>query len=226
MLQSNDGHQLHPSQAAGPVDGLGLPSIYNNGGKRALDVLLIVMALPFLIPVMLLVALAVMLDGHAPFYTQQRLGRDWQPFRLFKFRTMKPDADALLQAHLASDPAARAEWESDQKLRNDPRVTRIGAFLRKSSLDELPQLLNVLLGHMSLVGPRPMMPEQRVLYPGNYYAAHRPGLTGLWQVSVRNGSTFAGRAIFDERYSREISLRLDVTTIMRTFKVVARCTGC
>ena len=226
MPYSNDGPELHTPSTAHSIGAIELPKIYSNGGKRALDTALILIALPFLVPVMLIVALAIMLDGGSPFYTQQRLGRDWKPFRLFKFRTMKTNADILLAEHLANDPEARAEWESDQKLRNDPRITRVGSFLRRSSLDELPQLINVLLGHMSLVGPRPMMPQQRALYPGVYYAAHRPGLTGLWQVSVRNGTTFAGRAVFDERYSREISLGLDLATILRTFQVVARCTGC
>lgn len=226
MVQPNSGQDIHPDQVidhGAIIDALG---IYEKGGKRSLDIVLIVLALPFLLPIMLLVALAIMMDGNSPFYTQNRLGRGWQSFRLYKFRTMKPDADLLLQAYLDSDPAARQEWDRDQKLRHDPRVTRVGAFLRKTSLDELPQLFNVILGHMSLVGPRPMMPEQRVLYPGVYYAAHRPGLTGLWQVSVRNGSTFASRAIYDERYSREVSLSLDVATIVQTFRVVARCTGC
>ena len=200
--------------------------IYKNGGKRLLDTALILIALPFLLPLMVLVALAIMLDGHSPIYTQARLGKAWTPFRLYKFRTMRPGADALLKAHLAENPEAREEWERDQKLRDDPRITKVGRYLRKSSLDELPQLVNVLIGQMSLVGPRPMMPEQRILYPGEYYAAHRPGLTGLWQVSVRNGSTFATRALYDERYSRELSLKLDVATIFQTFRVVLRCTGC
>lgn len=205
--------------------GANVSKVYRNGGKRLFDTILIILALPFLIPVMLVVTLLVMLDGHSPFYTQDRLGRGWKRFRLLKFRTMKPNADKLLDSYLASNPEAKIEWDRDQKLRDDPRVTAVGKFLRKSSLDELPQLINVLLGEMSLVGPRPMMPEQRVLYPGSYYAAHRPGLTGLWQISVRNGSTFATRALYDERYSREISFVLDVQTILRTFKVVARCTG-
>lgn len=200
--------------------------LYTKGGKRGLDTLLVLMALPFLLPLLVLVALAIMLDGGSPLYLQHRLGRDWRPFRMVKFRTMHPGAEALLAAHLDRDPAARAEWDRDQKLRDDPRVTRIGRFLRKTSLDELPQLLNVLLGQMSLVGPRPMMLDQRVLYPGAYYAAHRPGLTGLWQISARNGSTFAARAIYDERYYREVSLKLDLATILATFRVVARCTGC
>ncbi|MDM7458616.1 MAG: sugar transferase [Paracoccus sp. (in: a-proteobacteria)] len=206
--------------------GANVSRIYTNGGKRLFDTILIILALPFLIPVMLVVALVVMLDGHSPIYTQDRLGRGWKRFRLLKFRTMKPDADKLLDTYLASDPQARIEWDRDQKLRNDPRVTPVGKFLRKSSLDELPQLINVLMGEMSLVGPRPMLPEQRVLYPGSYYAIHRPGLTGLWQISVRNGSAFAERAIYDERYSREVGFILDVKTIFQTFKVVARGTGC
>lgn len=225
MVHYNSQQDADAKQSA-PAVSLYPDGLYKSGGKRCLDTALIVMALPFLIPIMLLVALAVMMDGNSPFFTQNRLGRNWQSFRLYKFRTMKPGADALLEAHLAANPAARAEWDRDQKLRDDPRITKIGRFLRKSSLDELPQLINVLLGHMSLVGPRPMMPEQRVLYPGVYYAAHRPGLTGLWQVSVRNGSTFTARALYDERYSREVSLWLDLTTIFQTFRVVARCTGC
>lgn len=201
-------------------------SIYTNGGKRLLETCLILLALPFLLPLMVLIAIAVSVDGHSPFYTQDRLGKDWTRFRLFKFRTMHPDADRFLAEHLAANLEARLEWDRDQKLARDPRITPIGCILRKTSLDELPQLLNVLLGQMSLVGPRPMMPEQRLRYPGAYYATHRPGLTGLWQVSVRNGSTFAARADYDERYAREISLGLDVTTIIQTFRVVLRCTGC
>ncbi|WP_410216623.1 sugar transferase [Paracoccus sp. (in: a-proteobacteria)] len=209
-----------------PGFGADLSNLYGRGGKRTLDTVLILMALPFILPIMLLVLFAVMLDGHSPFYTQKRLGSGWREFRLFKFRTMKPDADALLAAHLASDPAAREEWDRDQKLRRDPRITKVGRILRKTSLDELPQLLNVLTGDMSLVGPRPMLPEQRTMYPGVYYAAHRPGLTGLWQVSERNFTTFAARATYDEQYSREFGLLQDLSTIMRTFKVVVRCTGC
>lgn len=200
--------------------------IYKNGGKRVLDTALILISLPFLLPLMALIAIVIMLDGHSPIYMQDRLGRGWKRFRLFKFRTMHHNADALLEEYLAQNPQARAEWDRDQKLRNDPRITPVGRYLRKSSLDELPQLVNVLLGEMSLVGPRPMMPGQRPLYSGEYYPAHRPGLTGLWQVSIRNGSAFTARADYDERYSREISLRLDLATIIQTFRVVARCTGC
>ena len=200
--------------------------IYVQGGKRLLDTFLIFLALPILLPFLFVVALVVMMDGRSPFYVQERLGRSWQPFRMYKFRTMKPGADALLAAHLHENPAARIEWDHHQKLRDDPRITRVGRILRKTSLDELPQLLNVLRGQMSLVGPRPMMTEQRSMYPGFYYALHRPGLTGLWQVSERNGTTFAARSVYDQRYCEEVSLSMDLSLIVRTFRIVLRATGC
>ncbi|CAM3212219.1 sugar transferase [Paracoccus nototheniae] len=220
--------EIQGALASDPSLGLTLDTqgLYTKGGKRILDTLLILMALPFVLPLMLMVALLIMLDGGSPLYVQRRLGRNWHPFRIVKFRTMRPGADALLAAHLQADPAAREEWDRDQKLRNDPRITRVGRYLRKSSVDELPQLLNVLLGQMSLVGPRPMMPEQRDLYPGASYALHRPGLTGLWQVSERNGTTFAARSVYDQRYSEDISLSTDLSLIIRTFRIVMRCTGC
>lgn len=226
MIFDNDGLRVPRAKFVHDMQTTEPARLYVNGGKRVLDTTLILLALPFLLPILLVVTMVVMLDGGSPLYSQMRLGRGWQRFRLYKFRTMRPDSDALLAAHLAADPHARAEWDLNQKLRDDPRITRAGRFLRKTSLDELPQLLNVLLGQMSLVGPRPMMLEQRVLYPGAYYAAHRPGLTGLWQISARNGSTFAARAIYDERYYREVGLKLDMATILATFRVVARCTGC
>ena len=124
------------------------------------------------------------------------------------------DADQRLAAHLAADPALRAEWDETQKLKNDPRITAVGRLLRKTSLDELPQLWNVLKGDMSLVGPRPMMPEQRALYPGRAYYSMRPGLTGPWQVSDRNETSFAGRAEFDAAYARRMSLRTDLVILL------------
>jgi lipopolysaccharide/colanic/teichoic acid biosynthesis glycosyltransferase len=171
-------------------------------------------------------ALAVALDGGAPFYRQDRIGRGGRLFRLVKIRTMVPGAEALLARHLAACPAARAEWDRTQKLARDPRVTRIGRLLRASSLDELPQLWNVLRGDMSLVGPRPMLPEQRALYPGRAYYALRPGLTGPWQVSARNRSGFADRAGFDQAYHAGLSLAGDLRLIAATVRVVLRRTGC
>jgi len=135
------------------------------------------------------------------------------------------NADAKLEAYLASDPEARAEWDAHQKLKKDPRITLFGRILRKSSLDELPQLWNVLKGEMSLVGPRPMMESQRELYPGVSYYSLRPGITGTWQISDRNLCSFRARASFDEAYAREISFSKDVGILCQTVFVVARCTG-
>jgi lipopolysaccharide/colanic/teichoic acid biosynthesis glycosyltransferase len=138
---------------------------------------------------------------------------------------MVMDAEARMAAHLARDPAARAEWEETQKLKADPRVTPIGRLIRKTSLDELPQLWNVLMGDMSLVGPRPMMPEQARLYPGRAYYSLRPGITGFWQISSRNETSFAGRAAYDTRYARRISFATDLGVLLATVRVVLRGTG-
>lgn len=199
---------------------------YRRYGKRMFDILAVALALPFLVPLMLLIGMAVMMDGRSPVYVQKRIGMNGRRFRLFKFRSMRPDADRVLAAYLDQNPAAAAEWQANQKLRRDPRITAVGRIIRKSSLDELPQLLNVLIGDMSLVGPRPMMPCQRDAYPGHEYELMRPGLTGLWQVSERNGTTFAARAKYDREYYQAQSFRLDMLTLWRTIGVVLRCTGC
>lgn len=199
--------------------------VYRNGLKRMLDVLAIIVCLPFIVPVVALLALLVARDGGSPFYTQARVGRGGQIYTIWKLRSMVVDADDRLEAHLAAHPEARDEWDSTQKLRDDPRVTRFGRILRKSSLDELPQLWNALRGDMSLVGPRPMMPEQQTLYPGNAYYRLRPGITGLWQVSERNDSSFADRAGFDAQYDRDLSLATDLRLLVATVKVVLRATG-
>ena len=175
-------------------------TVYARGIKRILDIAIVLMAsLPALM-VVLPLALLSALDGASPFFFQERLGRGGRVFRMVKLRSMVPDAEARLQAHLDDDPAARAEWDSSQKLRDDPRITPMGHFLRRSSLDELPQLWNVLVGDMSIVGPRPMMPSQRDIYPGTEYYLMRPGITGFWQVSVRNEANFAERAKYDRQY--------------------------
>ena len=198
---------------------------YRSSLKRPLDILLVLMALPVVLPLVLVLALVVLIDGGNPFYAQNRVGRGGRRYRMWKLRSMVVDADTRLQGHLDAHPEARAEWEQTQKLRHDPRITRFGRLLRKSSLDELPQLWNVLIGHMSLVGPRPMLPEQQALYPGSSYYDLRPGLTGLWQVSERNQSTFASRALYDDSYDRSISLRTDALVVWRTIGVVLRATG-
>ena len=167
----------------------------------------------------------VALDGRSPIYLQKRVGRGGRVFHMVKIRTMVPGADGLLEDHLSKDPAARREWDETQKLKSDPRITWIGSFLRKSSLDELPQLWNVWVGDMSLVGPRPMMVSQQALYPGQAYFELRPGITGPWQVSDRNASSFADRAGYDNRYLSSISLSQDLSILMRTVSVVLRGTG-
>ena len=199
--------------------------LYRRLFKRWFDTLLIVLAAPFVLPVILLLGLMVRRDGGPAFYVQDRIGLDGQVFRLWKLRSMVIDADQRLAADLAADPALRAEWDETQKLKRDPRITAVGRLLRKTSLDELPQLWNVLKGDMSLVGPRPMMPEQRALYPGRAYYQMRPGLTGPWQVSDRNEVSFAGRAEFDADYAGRMSLATDLGILFLTVWVVLRGTG-
>jgi len=200
-------------------------SPYRDFGKRCLDVLLVVATIPITLPLLLLLAGLVALDGGRPFYRQKRAGCDGQPFGLLKLRTMVPDAEGHLDTYLQRCPKARREWDETQKLKYDPRVTAIGCMLRKSSLDELPQLWNVLKGDMSLVGPRPMMLDQRALYPGTAYFRLRPGITGLWQVSDRNNTSFAARADYDARYDETLSLKRDIAILFKTVGVVLRGTG-
>lgn len=200
-------------------------TFYRSYGKRTFDVLFAILVLPAVLPVILLLALLVALDGGKPFYSQARVGKGGATYRMWKLRTMVVDAEHRLQDHLAADASAREEWNHTQKLRKDPRVTRIGRFLRKTSLDELPQVWNVLVGEMSVVGPRPILPDQRVLYHGSEYYALRPGITGLWQVSCRNASSFADRVSFDAKYSRTLSLTLDLRLILATVWVVVLGTG-
>ncbi|WP_233352463.1 sugar transferase [Pseudogemmobacter humi] len=187
-----------------------------------MDILLVMVSLPVTLPVILLVALWI---GKAPFYTQLRIGRGGRTFRLWKLRSMVRDADKVLDSYLAQDPARRKEWDLHQKLDQDPRITRIGHFIRKTSLDELPQLWNVIRGDMSLVGPRPMMVGQQVLYPGTAYYRMRPGLTGSWQVSDRNAVSFSARAQFDEDYCHRLSFAKDIGIILQTVRIVLRATG-
>lgn len=200
-------------------------SSYRDYAKPALDMVLILIALPVVLPLIAIAALLVARDGQNPFYTQLRVGRGGKHFRILKLRTMVPNADELLETYLAGSPEARAEWNLDQKLKKDPRITPVGRFLRKTSLDELPQLFNVLKGEMSLVGPRPMMVEQEAMYEGHGYYELRPGLTGLWQISDRNNCEFRDRVKFDEVYNQIASLSIDIAVILRTFRVVLRGTG-
>jgi exopolysaccharide production protein ExoY len=199
--------------------------LYRNVLKRMLDVLLVIVAAPIVLTTVAILALLVRRDGGAAFYGQKRVGRDGEIFTCWKLRTMVVDADDKLQAFLDSDPAARLEWEKNQKLKKDPRVTKLGRFMRKTSLDELPQLWNVFVGEMSIVGPRPMLPSQQSMYSGTAYYDMAPGLTGFWQISDRNESSFSARVGFDNRYAREVTLLTDLGIILRTVRVVIKGTG-
>lgn len=201
------------------------PGIYRNGLKRLIETFLVLASAPFVVPLIVVLAVMIACDGGRPFYSQMRIGRGGRRFRMWKLRTMVPGADQKLKAYLDQNPEARREWDSTQKLKNDPRITRVGRFLRKSSIDELPQLWNVVAGSMSLVGPRPMMVEQQAFYHGKGYYNLRPGITGFWQISDRNESDFASRVKFDDAYDRSISLRTDAQVLVRTVSVVLRCTG-
>jgi exopolysaccharide production protein ExoY len=203
----------------------GVQGPYRRGGKRLLDLCAVVIAAPIVLPLIAGMACAVALYGGQPFYSQSRVGKAGRVFRMWKLRSMVCDADARMAVHLAANPAARAEWDATQKLKSDPRVTPLGQFLRRSSLDELPQLWNVVTGDMSLVGPRPMMPCQTDMYPGTAYYALRPGITGLWQTAGRNRTTFAARAEFDAAYESKVTLRRDLGILWRTVAVVLRGTG-
>ncbi|WP_426240753.1 sugar transferase [Pararhizobium sp. DWP1-1-3] len=193
--------------------------------KRFFDILVTLLAAPVALTIVALVAVLIRLNGGKAFFCQPRVGKGGRIFNLWKLRTMAPDADQRLEEYLASNPVAKAEWETKQKLENDPRITWLGKYLRKYSIDELPQLLNVFAGDMSLVGPRPMLPEQRQHYPGTAYFNMRPGLTGLWQISERNGCTFVERALHDTRYSGMMCFSADLWILFRTPMVVLKGTG-
>ena len=187
--------------------------------KRALDILGAGIGLVLLSPFFLIVALMVRADGGPAFFAHQRVGRGGKLFGCLKFRSMVIDSQARLEALLASNPAARAEWEATRKLKNDPRITRIGRFLRSTSREELPQLINVLRGEMSLVGPRPVQEAEIDRYYGAsaaHYMAVRPGITGLWQVSGRSETSYESRVALDVAYVSRPSMIADLTILLRT----------
>ena len=196
--------------------------------KRLMDIILALFAIICGSPVFLLTALLVKLTSPGPIiFSQIRVGRFGRHFKVYKFRSMCVDAKEKLEELLANDPEARAEWERDFKLKNDPRITKSGAFLRKTSLDELPQIFNVLRGEMSLVGPRPIIQEELERY-GEHAADYlmvKPGITGMWQVSGRSDIDYAERVNLDSWYVRNWSVWIDVMLLWRTFDVVIRRKG-
>ncbi len=190
--------------------------------QRIIDCLICLVSAPVALAIGCVIALLIKLDGGPIFYSQRRIGLHGRAFNCLKFRSMVPGADARLEELLACDPAARAQWESFQKLAEDPRVTRVGKFIRATSLDELPQLINVWRGEMSVVGPRPILADQVALYGGDFrtYCAMRPGITGLWQISGRANRTFADRVQLDVHYAREWSVINDLKIILLTIPAV------
>ncbi len=186
---------------------------------RGMDVTFAGLILLAALPVLAIFCLMIWAqDGGKPIFAHRRIGRGGQTFPCLKLRSMVVDADERLQRLLESDPAAAAEWAADHKLRSDPRITLLGAFLRKSSLDELPQLLNVLAGHMSLVGPRPIVANEIPRYGRyfHYYCRVRPGITGLWQVSGRNDVSYRRRVALDTVYCRQKTVSFDMWILGRT----------
>lgn len=196
--------------------------------KRSIDIAGSTSLLLFFLPALTLISCAIAADGGSVFYASVRVGRGGREFRCLKFRTMVPDAAAQLAELLQADENARAEWERTVKLQCDPRVTSVGRILRKLSLDELPQLANVLLGSMSLVGPRPVPQVELQKYYGVHaqdYVSVRPGLTGPWQVGGRSDASYDRRVALDVAYARNPSIRTDLRTLVQTVSAVLFCKG-
>lgn len=196
--------------------------------KRMIDLVLSGIALLLLSPIFIAIALSTKLTGPGPvFFGHERIGRGGRKFRALKFRSMVPNANQVLQEYLSAHPELQAEWDKDHKLKNDPRITWIGKILRKTSLDELPQLWNVFVGEMSLVGPRPIVTEEINKYGPTFrdYLRVTPGITGLWQISGRNNTTYAERLEYDEFYVRNWSPWMDLYILSRTVRTVILCEG-
>lgn len=212
---------------------LGAPPVRHSDIERAafrlFDIIVASAAIILFLPLFLLLIAAVALTSPGPMlFVQRRVGRQGILFPCLKIRTMRTDATAILARLLEENAAAREEWSRDFKLRVDPRITPVGDILRKLSLDELPQLVNVLVGHMSIVGPRPIVPGEIERY-GIYfpdYCSVRPGLTGLWQVSGRNDVSYKERVALDSHYASRKSVPLDVLIMVRTIPAVIRARGC
>lgn len=200
-----------------------LESRWNNCSlKRLMDIAGALAIGLFSLPAIFIIIVANWHAGGSLLYTQTRVGRGGRPFKIYKFRSMVPNAEQVLKQLIASSPEHRKQWEQDQKLKDDPRITPFGHFLRKTSLDELPQLINVLKGDMSLVGPRPAMMDQMSLYGrgSRFYVSLKPGLTGLWQVSGRADTDFVRRIAIDRKYFERSSFWLDVYILWQTIWVV------
>ncbi|WP_380179206.1 undecaprenyl-phosphate galactose phosphotransferase WbaP [Kalamiella sp. sgz302252] len=195
--------------------------------KRTFDIVGALAIITMLMPALAILIFMVARDGGNPIYGHERVGLNGRKFKCLKFRSMVVNSKEVLEEVLRSDPAARAEWDKDFKLKNDPRITRIGHFIRKTSLDELPQLWNVVRGEMSLVGPRPVIEDELERYAGDvdYYFMAKPGMTGLWQVSGRNDVDYETRVYFDSWYVKNWSLWNDIAILFKTIGVVLKRDG-
>lgn len=201
------------------------PSPVGGSSKRIFDVVMVSVGLVLLSPVLIAIAIAVALTTRGSIiYRHRRVGFGGRTFYCLKFRTMVADSDAALQAHFERNPAAAEEWRRTRKLAVDPRITRLGFFLRKTSLDELPQLLNILAGDMSCVGPRPVVSDELELYGERVreYFAARPGITGLWQISGRSLMSYEERTLLDAKYVKEWSLGKDLIIVLRTLPAILK----
>lgn len=192
--------------------------------KRIFDIFMSIIGLLLLIPIAFFIKIAYMLNGdfHSIFFVQERIGKNGKLFKFYKFRSMVPNADEILFRTLEIDKIMAEEYQKNKKLKNDPRITKVGRFIRKTSLDELPQFINVFLGDMSLIGNRPYLPREKNDM-GAYYEdiiKTKPGLTGYWQVSGRSNTTFKERLKFEQEYSKCAGLKLDLKIFFKTFSVV------
>ncbi len=224
-------HSFEPGQWEEPpaeaLERPDLPASPYAGVKRALDVVGAIVLAAVFSPLILAIMVLMRREGGSIIYKHRRIGRDGLTFECLKFRTMVSNADQLLRELLEGDPAIKAEWVRDHKLRRDPRVTRLGRFLRRTSLDELPQLWNVMRGEMSLVGPRPVVREELLRYGRNVraYLSAKPGITGLWQVKGRNDTDYRRRVVLDTYYVRNQNLLLDLYILLNTTRVVLGGSG-
>jgi undecaprenyl-phosphate galactose phosphotransferase len=217
------GHDIMLMQPRQKID-----SPFSRIAKRGIDIFGSIFLLTILAPVFLFLTFLLRKEGGDAFFWNKRLGKNGKEFYCLKFRTMIPNAEQVLHEVLEKDPEAKALWETHRKLKNDPRITSVGNFLRKTSVDELPQLVNVLKGEMSLVGPRPILPDEVEFFNkwqmANYYSV-RPGMTGLWQVSGRNDTSFKQRVHLDEWYVTNWSIWHDIVIIFKTFSVLVKRSG-
>ncbi|MGF0538942.1 sugar transferase [Agrobacterium sp. ES01] len=205
-----------------------IPNPTGGFAKRTFDITAALSALIIFSPIFLLImALVKFSDGGSMFYGHRRVGHNGRSFKCLKFRTMVPNGDEVLRQHIQSDPKAAEEWRATRKLKDDPRVTTVGSVLRKLSLDELPQLINIIRGDMSVVGPRPVVDDELGLYEtaAIFYLQTRPGLTGLWQISGRNDVSYETRIAFDTHYVENWSFVRDIVIIAKTIPAVCQSRG-